>query len=125
MKVQEISRLFGGKIIGTRTMKSYICRTVAKFPPTIINKITKTCWFLGSTSDAWAYAFHISELTGKHIVILSDSLWEQPEHDIYYTIAHEIGHIILGHKNAILESQTKRETAQQEREARRFALEYI
>lgn len=59
------------------------------------------------------------------MIILSDSLWDQPEEDIIYTIAHEIGHVALGHTNAILEPQSKKETARQEKEARVFALKYI
>lgn len=122
---REINRLFGGKLFGTRKMKKYVCRTLAKFPPDVIEHITADCWFLGSTTDAWAYTFRGDEVTGKHMIILSDSLWDQPEKDIMYTIAHEIGHVALGHRNAILEPQSKRETTKQEKEARAFALKYI
>jgi hypothetical protein len=122
---REIYRRFGGKLFGTRTMKKYVCRTLAKFPPDVIDHITSDCWFLGSTTDAWAYTFRGDEVADKHLIILADSLWDQLEEDIIYTIAHEIGHVALGHRNAILEPQTKRETAIQEKEAREFALKYI
>lgn len=127
MKVttRDVYRLFGGKIHGTKTMKNYVCQVVAKLPLDIIEHITSDCWFLGSTTDAWAYSFRGDEVSGKHLIVLSDSLWEQPEQDIIYTIAHEIGHIVLGHRNAILAPQTKREIAKQEKEARDFALRYI
>lgn len=122
---KEIYRLFGGKLFGTRKMKNSVCRTLAKFPADIIDHITSDCWFLGSTIDAWAYTFRGDEVSGKHLIILSDSLWHQPEEDIIYTIAHEIGHVVLGHKNAILEPQTKSKIAKQEKEAREFALKYL
>jgi hypothetical protein len=122
---QKIYRLFGGKLFGTKTMKGYVCRTLAKFPSDVISHITSDCWFLGSTIDAWAYTFRGDEVAGKHLIILSDSLWDQPQEDIMYTIAHEIGHVVLGHRNAILEPQTKIQTASQEKEARKFALKYI
>lgn len=122
---REIYRLFGGKLHGNRVMKNYVCRTLAKFPPDIIDHITTDCWFLGSTADAWAYTFRGDEISGKHLIILSDALWDQSQDDIYYTIAHEIGHVILGHKNAILEPQTKSQIARQEREAHEFAMKYV
>jgi hypothetical protein len=125
MTTQQIYRAFGGKLHGTKVMKDYVGRTLVKFPRDIIDHITTDCWFLGSTEDAWAYTFRGDEVAGKHLIILSDSLWEQPEEDIIYTIAHEIGHVVLGHRNAILEPQTKQETAKQEKEARAFALKYL
>ena len=122
---KEIYRMFGGKLHGHRVMKDYVCRTLVKFPRDIIDHITTDCWFLGSVSDAWAYTFRGDEVFEKHLIILSDSLWEQPEEDIIYTIAHEIGHVVLGHRNAILEPQTRAETARQEREAHAFATRYL
>ena len=122
---QEIHKMFGGKLHGSRVMKDYVCRTLAKFPKDIIDHITTDCWFLSSTSDAWAYTFRGNEVEGKHLIILSDALWDQPDKDITYTIAHEIGHVVLGHRNAILEPQTKAETAKQERDARAFAMKYV
>lgn len=122
---EEIYRLFGGKIHGSQKMKRYVCNTLAKFPPDIIDHITTDCWFLGSTTDAWAYTFRGDEVRGKHMIILSDSLWAQPEEDIMYTIAHEIGHIVLGHRNAILAPQSRSETTLQEREAHDFAMKYL
>jgi Zn-dependent peptidase ImmA (M78 family) len=80
---------------------------------------------LGSTTDAWAYTFRGDEVSGSHLIILSDSLWDQPDEDIIYTVAHEIGHVILGHKNAILEPQSEAQVAKQEKEAREYALKYL
>ena len=125
MTERQIFQAFGGKIHGTRVMKDFVCRTLAKYPKDIIDHITTDCWFLGSTQDAWAYTFRGDEVRGKHLIILSDSLWEQPDEDIVYTIAHEIAHLVLGHRNAILAPQSKKETARQENEAHRFAMKYI
>src|SRR5689334_19294068 len=125
MDPKEIYRLFGGKLHGSRVMQNYVCRTLALLPLDIIDHITSDCWFLGSTADAWAYTFRGDEIKGKHLIVLSDSLWLQSDEDITYTIAHEVGHIVLGHRNAILEPQTKSQTARQEREADEFAQRYV
>lgn len=53
--------------------------------------------------------------------IVSETLAKFPSEIIEYTIAHEIGHIILGHKNSINYRQTKSEVSQQEWEADQFA----
>lgn len=121
----QIARKFGGKLHGHKVMKDFVCRALAKFPPDIIDHVTADCWFLGSTPDAWAYTFRGDEVEGKHLIILSDTLWDQPEEDIIYTIAHEIGHVVLGHRNAILEPQSQKETDRQEDEARAFAMKYV
>ncbi len=47
------------------------------------------------------------------------------EEQIRYTIAHEIGHVLLGHRNSIIEKQSKAEISNQEREADEFARKYI
>ncbi len=125
MTPRQIYHAFSGKLHGNRTMKRYVCRTLSKFPQDIIDHITRDCWFLGSTEDAWAYSFRGDEIAGKHLIVLSDELFTQSDEQIEYTIAHEIGHIILGHRNAILSSQSKSETARQEREAHAFALRYL
>jgi Zn-dependent peptidase ImmA (M78 family) len=41
-----------------------------------------------------------------------------------YSIAHEIGHVILKHRNSTLVKQTKREIKKQEREADKFAKQF-
>jgi hypothetical protein len=122
---QQIYRRFGGKLIGSRKMKDYVCRTVAKFPVDIIRTITNNCWFLGSVADAWAYTFRGEEVSSKHLIVLSDSLWDQSDTDILYTIAHEVGHVVLGHRNAILAPQTKAQIHKQEKEAHAFAIKYL
>lgn len=125
MTPRQILHAFGGKLHGNRTMKQYVCRTMVKLPEEIALHITRDCWFLGSTEDAWAYSFRGDEIAGKHLIVLSDELFAQSDEQIEYTIVHEIGHIILGHRNAILSDQSRSETARQEREAHEFALRYI
>ncbi len=123
--LRKIYRAFGGKLHGSRKMKAYVCRTLSKFPDAVIDHITSDCWFLGSTPDAWAFTFSGDDLAGKHLIILSDDLLHQTEEQIEYSIAHEIGHVILGHRNAIMAPQTDGEVEKQEREADKFALQYI
>lgn len=44
---------------------------------------------------------------------------------IHYSIAHETGHVILRHRNSILEKQRKKEIKRQEKEADNFAKKYL
>lgn len=76
---------------------------------------------MSSTEDAWAFTLRGDELTGKHLIFLGEDLLRERDEQIMYTIAHEIGHIILGHKNSILVSQTRAEVRKQEAEAHEFA----
>lgn len=122
---RHIARLFGGKLHVSKKLKEHVCRAVGLLPQSIIAQITSHCWFLGSTEDAWAYTFRGDEVMGKHLVILSDELLNQTDDDIQWTIIHEIGHVVLGHRNAILAPQSKGEIAKQEREADAFARRYI
>lgn len=124
-RTRQIKRAFGGKLHVNKPLQRLVVATLAKMPDEVIDHVTSDCWFLGSVDDAWAYTFRGDELVGKHLIILSDILLEQPEEDIQYTIAHEIGHVILGHRNSILASQSKTEIVRQEREARQFAMQYI
>ena len=71
--------------------------------------------------DTWAFAFTGNDLKDMHMVFLSDDLLMQNEAQIHHTIAHEIGHIVLNHRNAIHMKQSTKEIEQQEREADAFA----
>ncbi len=123
--LREIYQAFDGKLHGSGAMKWAVCRTLAVMPEEVINHITADCWFLASTPDAFAFAFSGDDVAGKHLIVLSDDLFAQSNEQIVYTIAHEIGHVILGHRNAIMAAQSKREIAQQEQEAHEFALRYL
>ena len=116
---------FGGKVHVSASLKRYVVRLVAKLPEEIQAHITSDCWFLGSREDAWAYTFTGDELAGKHLIILSDELSRQSDADIEWTIMHEIGHVILRHRNSILVTQSRKEIARQEREADAFARRYL
>lgn len=59
------------------------------------------------------------------LIFLSDELLLQDKSDIEYTIAHEIGHVILKHKNSINFRQTKEEISQQELEPDQSARKYL
>lgn len=124
-KLQQIYKAFGGKVNGTKRMQLLVCETLSKMPDKIINLITSDCWFLASTDDAWAFTFHGDDAKGEHLIFLSDDLLSQPAVQIRWTIAHEIGHILLGHKNDIGIGQTKAEINRQEKEADGFARQFM
>ncbi len=124
-ELEEIKKQFSGKLIGKVAMQRAVCETLLLFPINIIDKVTKTCWFVSSFDDAWGFTLRGAELGGKYLVFLSDELFEQDKNQQHYTIAHEIGHVILGHRNAILEPQPARETSRQETEADEFAISFL
>ena len=74
--------------------------------------------------DAWAFTFTGNDLKDKHLIFLSDELLNQHPGHIRYSIAHEIGHVILKHRNSTLVKQTKQEIKRQEEEADRFAKQF-
>jgi hypothetical protein len=123
--INNIFLAFQGKLVGSNFMKNQVCQTLSRFPNNIIYYITSNCWFFGSMEDAWAYTFTGNDLINQHIIILSDSLLEQNESQIEYTIAHEIGHVILKHKNSIFVRQDNLEVREQEKQADLFAKKYL
>ncbi len=117
---------FGNKLIGNGFMRRMICKTLLFFPDNIVKKITEKVWFVSSFDDGWAFAIRGDELEkDEALVFLSDELLKEDERQIVFTIAHEIGHIILGHRNSIGKAQTPREVRKQEREADEFAEKYL
>ncbi|MDP3941265.1 MAG: ImmA/IrrE family metallo-endopeptidase [bacterium] len=124
-RIEEISAAFGGKLIGTKWMKQHVCETLSYMPEYITSYITKNCWFFSSLDDAWAFTFTGNDLKDKHLIFLSDDLLHQHEGQIRYSIAHEIGHVMLKHRNSVLERQTKREIKKQEKEADAFARQFM
>ena len=81
--------------------------------------------FFASLEDAWAFTFTGNDLKNNYLIFLSDELMFQNKDQIKYTIAHEIGHVILGHRNSVLEKQSKKEIKKQEKEADVFAKKYL
>jgi hypothetical protein len=123
--VRQIYLAFHGKLVGTAFMKKSVCETLFRMPQEIIDYITKNCWFFASMEDAWAFTFTGNDLKDQHLIFLSDDLLNQHPEQIEFSIAHEIGHVMLGHRNSTLERQTKQEVRRQEKEADNFAEKFI
>ena len=124
MNIQEIQEQFAGKVIGSQHIKQAVYQTLTVFPDDIVQFITENCWFMGSFDDAYAYAFNGNDLKDQHLIFLSDDLLRQDKDQIHFTIAHEIGHIMLGHKNSVQYKQSKEEISGQEHQADAFANSY-
>jgi hypothetical protein len=123
--LHTIRHAFGGRLVGTHFMKQMVCEAVSRLPEETIEFVTHKIWFLSSTEDAFGYAFNGSDLKDRHLIFLSDVLFQEHEHQILYTILHEIGHVVLKHRNSIGYSQTKKEIDKQEAEADEFAKTYL
>lgn len=122
MTISEIRKSFGHRLIGTKFMKQKVASAVSLLPDNITNFVTKKCWFVSSFEDGWAFTLRHNDLSkGEFLVFLSDELLAESEEQIRYTILHEIGHVVLGHRNSIGEVQTKAEVRKQEKEADEFA----
>ena len=124
MTRREIYNAFSGKLVGSSKMKKYVCEAVSQMPQEIIFYITKNCWFLSSMEDAWAFTFTGNDLKNQHLIFLSDELLSEYPNQVYYSIAHEIGHVVLKHRNSVLEKQSKEEVKLQEKQADIFAKQY-
>ncbi len=124
-KIKKIYDSFGGKLVGSKRMGVMVCRVLTGMTPEIIKFVTRKCWFMGSMEDAYAFTFTGNDIKDRHLIFLSDELFEQDQAQIDYTIAHEIGHVVLGHRNSTLVVQTKEEIRKQEKEADIFAKKYI
>lgn len=120
-KLHKIYHAFEGKIVGTFEMKLHVCKVLSNMPDDVINFVTLRCWFMGSMDDAWAFTFRGNDLRDQFLIFLSDELLSQDEAQIHYTIAHEIGHVYLRHRNSILAKQSKNEIQKQEQDADEFA----
>lgn len=123
--IKKIKEALGGKLVCKVPVKIIICETLIFLPSEIIDYVTSHVWFFSTPADAWAYTFTGNDLKDKHVIYLSDELFEQEKSQIQYTILHEIGHIILKHKNSIERAQTQSEIKKQELEADLFAKKYL
>ena len=72
--LKETYRAFNGKLVDTKLMKIYVCQVLSKMPKSIITRVTRTCWFLLSKEDAWAFTFTGNDLKNQHLIFLSDDL---------------------------------------------------
>jgi len=120
-KFLEVREKFGTRIIGSGKMRNLICEVVCRLPQKTADFVTRNVWFVNSFPDAWGFVFQGDELAGKYLVFLSDELFDQPQEIQKYEVAHEIGHVVLNHRNSITSPQTKKEIARQEKEADAFA----
>ena len=125
MTIDEIKKAFGGKLVGTKKLKTLVCEVVALLPEDLQEYITKYVWFVGSMDDAWGYTFTGDDLADQHLIFLSDDLMAQDTDQIHWSIAHEIGHVVLGHKNNIFVKQSKFAVNKQEQEADHFAAMFV
>lgn len=121
----EIRQKLGQRLVGKTLTKARIIEAIQKLPDDFVKRIVKDVWFITSFDDAWGFVLKGDELKGKSLIFLSDELFEEPNPQIEYTILHEIGHVILNHRNGILEPQTESETEKQELEADKFAKEHL
>lgn len=113
------------KLTGSNYARKIIREVLSIFPHDIYKHIDENVWFICSFDDAWAYTFDSGDLRGRKLIFLSDELLARDKKQIMYTIAHEIGHVVLGHKNSIYKNQTHHEVKTQEKEAHSFAKRYL
>lgn len=124
--ISEIKKALGHKLIGTSFMKKVVCQTILLLPPNLAEFVTKHVWFVGSFTDGWAFTLKGNEIgKAEYLIFLSDELIDAGEEDMRYTILHEIGHVVLGHRNSIGEVQTKAEVKKQEKEADEFVKRFL
>jgi hypothetical protein len=124
--IETVRKALGGKLIGRLYMREMVCKTLLFLPPEMIQHICSSVWFISSQEDAWALTFRGSDVHGAHLIFLSDELFTATEEQITYTILHEVGHVILNHRNSLGGYiQTDSEIKQQEREADKFAKKYL
>lgn len=124
-RLNEIQKAFNGKLVGNAKMKWYVAFVLSRMPDEIIQYVTENAWFMASMDDAWAFTFSGSDLQNKHLIFLSDELLAEKPSQIHWTIAHEIGHVMLGHKNRFFDKFSPEKVMQQEDEADAFAKRYI
>lgn len=107
-------------------MKKMVAETVLLLPDELINFATKYLWFVGSMADSYAFTIKREDLkAGEYLIFIGDELLEEPVWQIRFSIMHEIGHAVLGHRNSIGILQTKSEIRKQERQADDFAKKYL
>lgn len=122
----DLKSKFGHRLQGNKFMKSIVLKTLSYFPQDIIDYVASHVWFVSSFEDGWAFTLRGDELKkDEHLVFLSDELLKENPGQISWTIAHELGHVILGHRNSIGKVQTKKEIQKQEKEADQFAKRYL
>jgi Zn-dependent protease with chaperone function len=120
-----IKTAFSGRLIGKSIMKTKVSRAVSLLPDDLVDFVTKNVWFLASPDDAWGFTFRGSDIQNQYLIVLSDELFMQPNRQIMFTILHEIGHVVLGHRNSMRFKQSASEIRTQEISANAFAGKYL
>ncbi|HSX09940.1 MAG TPA: hypothetical protein VLF93_07325 [Candidatus Saccharimonadales bacterium] len=123
--VESVRHALGGKLIGSLFMREIVCETLLLLLPDLIEHVCKHVWFISSQDDAWAFTFRGADIKDRSLIFLSDELLKEDRSQISYTILHEVGHVVLNHRNSIGYEQTQTEIKEQEREADNFAKKYI
>ena len=121
----EIENKLENRLIGKRQMQEVVVSALTFLPTEIADEITKSVWFVSNFDDAWGFTLDSKDLGQRHLVFLSDELFFEPKQQVLYTILHEVGHVVLGHRNAFFKPQTRQETEKQEYEADKFARKYL
>lgn len=120
--VESVRKALGPRLIGGIRMRELVCKTILYLPPELIEQVTHHVWFISSQDDAWAFTFRGSDIRDAHLIFISDELLKADEAQIRYTILHEIGHVVSGHRNSLGGyTQTDSEIHRQEDEADLFA----
>ncbi|HSX18907.1 MAG TPA: hypothetical protein VLE91_02100 [Candidatus Saccharimonadales bacterium] len=113
------------QILGSKLAQLKINKVLNNLPQDVLEYTMENITFMASFKNAWAYTLEENDIKGKYVIVLSDELLNQGMQTIAYTITHEIGHAISGHRNAIRNTQTKAEIKNQEKEAHNFARKVI
>jgi len=121
----EIEQKLENRLIGKRQMQEAVISALTLLPNDLADQVTKTVWFVSNFDDAWGFTLDSKDLGQRHLVFLSDELFFEPRQQVYYTILHELGHVVLGHRNAFFKPQTRQETEKQEYEADKFARKHL
>lgn len=121
----KIRKALGGKLIGRLRMRELVCQAILHLSPEMIERVCRGVWFISSQEDAWALTFRGEDLQKRHLVFLSDELLQEDDGQVIFTILHEIGHVLLHHRNSIGYQQTESEIRRQEEEANAFAKQYF
>ncbi len=123
--IKKVKKALGNKLIGNFFIREQVCKALLFLPSSVIEKVCKTVWFISSPDDSWAFTFKGSDIKKGHLIFISDELLNQNETQIRNTILHEVGHVVLNHRNSIGFLQTKTEIKHQEIEADNFVKKYL
>lgn len=123
--IKNLQYRFGGRILAEESAKDLITEALLYLPSDILEFLIDRVWFFGSTTDAWAYTFDGNDLSDQYFIFLSEDLFRQARRQIFYTVLHEVGHIVLKHKNSINYRQSPEQIAQQEKQADDFVYQYL